>query len=53
MKQQLLLFLFAFLPLIANADPVEIDGIYYNLIAKGLVAEVTNSPNGYYSGNSD
>ena len=32
------------------ADAVEIDGIYYNLITKGKVAEVTNNPNNY-SGN--
>ena len=28
-------------------DAVEIDGIYYNLIEKGKVAEVTRHPNGY------
>ena len=33
--------------MIANADPVEIDGIYYNLITKGLIAEVTTNPNKY------
>lgn len=44
------------LPMIASADSVEIDGIYYNLISKGKIAEVTKkesdygSPN-YYSGN--
>lgn len=32
------------------ADAVEIDGIYYNLITKGKVAEVTRNPNNY-SGN--
>ena len=31
------------------ADVVEIDGIYYNLIPKGHVAEVTSNPN-YYIG---
>jgi len=35
------------LPLVANADAVEINGIYYNLIAKGNVAEVTSNPNKY------
>ena len=29
------------------ADPVEINGIYYNLIPKGMVAEVTSNPNKY------
>ena len=37
------------LPMVAMADAVQIDGIYYNLITKGNanVAEVTNNPNGY------
>ena len=35
------------LPLVASADPVEINGIYYNLIAKANVAEVTSNPNKY------
>ena len=33
----------------AFAEAVEIDGIYYNLITKGEIAEVTENPN-YYSG---
>ena len=41
-------FFLLMLPLVANADEaVEIDGIYYNLIAKGKVAEITKNPNGY------
>ena len=47
MKKLLLFLLMMFLPLLANADAVEIDGIYYNLITKGNVAEVTNNPNEY------
>ena len=47
MKINCLLFLLTFLPLWANADPVEIDGIYYNLISKAKLAEVTSSPNEY------
>ena len=35
------------LPLYALADAVEINGIYYNLIEKGKVAEVTKHPNKY------
>ncbi len=31
----------------AMADAVEIDGIYYNLITKGKIAEVTSNPNKY------
>lgn len=50
MKQTLLTILLAFMPLLASADVVEINGIYYNLVIKGKVAEVTNSPN-LYSGN--
>lgn len=34
-------------PLIANADTVEIDGIYYNLNSKEKHAEVTSHPNNY------
>lgn len=49
MKKQFLLSLLMILSLVANADPVEIDGIYYNLISKAAVAEVTSNPN-YYSG---
>ncbi len=47
MKQTILSFLFAFLPLVASAEAVEINGIYYNLIPKGNVAEVTSNPNKY------
>ena len=49
MKKLYLLFLLAFLPLLASADAVEIDGIYYNLVPKAKAAEVTSNPN-YYSG---
>ena len=49
MKQTILSFLLALLPLVASADAVEINGIYYNLIPKGSVAEVTTNPN-YYTG---
>ena len=47
MKQTILSFLLALLPLAASADAVEINGIYYNLIPKGNVAEVTRNPNKY------
>lgn len=47
MKKLILLTLVSILPLIALADAVEIDGIYYNLIEKGKVAEVTKHPNKY------
>ena len=46
-KQIITLIILALLPLVANADAVEIDGIYYNLIPKGKVAEVTSNPNKY------
>ena len=42
-----LLFILAFLPMLASADAVEIDGIYYNLDNKAKTAEVTSSPNQY------
>lgn len=47
MKKISLLTFIMLLPLIALADAVEIDGIYYNLIEKGKVAEVTSNPNKY------
>ena len=50
MKKQLLLLMLMMLPLLASADAVEIDGIYYNLITKGNIAEVTKKPSNY-SGN--
>ena len=47
MKKQLLLFAMILLPLVASADPVEIDGIYYNLVSKTKIAEVTSNPQKY------
>ena len=40
------------LPLLANAESVEINGIYYNLSTETNTAEVTHHPYdlGYYSG---
>ena len=35
------------MPMMASADAVEIDGIYYNLISKTQTAEVTKNPNKY------
>ena len=46
MKRALLLIL-VFLPILASADAVEIDGIYYNLNSDAQTAEVTNNPNKY------
>ena len=50
MKKFYLLIILMLLPLLASADAVEINGIYYNLIPKGNAAEVTNVSNHYYSG---
>lgn len=47
MKKQILLFILMLLPMIASADAVEINGIYYNLIEKAKVVEVTVNPNNY------
>ena len=48
MKKQIIsLIILAMLPLVANADAVEIDGIYYNLVTKIKSAEVTSNPNEY------
>ena len=35
------------LPMVANADTVEIDGIWYNLNTGSKTAEVTSKSNGY------
>ncbi len=47
MKKITFLIITILLPLIAMADAVEVDGIYYNLITKGNAAEVTSNPNKY------
>ncbi len=47
MKKFYLLFLLMLLPLVASADAVQIEGIYYNLNAENKTAEVTNNPNKY------
>ncbi len=49
MKKHLLLIFAMLLPMVVKADAVEIDGIYYNLISKAKLAEVTKRAN-YYSG---
>ncbi len=55
MKKVFLSILLTLLPFLANAETVEIDGIWYTLIPKGNVAEVTKNPSddfytGSYSG---
>ena len=47
MKKSLFLFVLALLPIMASADPVKIGDLWYNLISKGSIAEVTHSPTGY------
>ena len=42
MKKQLLLLVMMLLPLVAMADAVEIDGIYYNLIPKGNMMNLSS-----------
>ena len=49
MKKLFITIVAILLPLMASADAVEIAGIYYNLLTKGNVAEVTINPN-YYKG---
>ncbi len=47
MKKQLLILLML-MPMMANADdPVEINGIWYNLITKARIAEVTSGTTKY------
>lgn len=50
MKKQLLLALLMFLPIVASADIIEISGLWYNLIPKGQIAEVSPSQGTPYSG---
>ena len=47
MKQTIISLLMLLLPLMANAEKVEIDGIYYNLITKIKTAEVISGSNKY------
>ena len=47
MKKRNLLFFLMMLPLVASADAVEIDGIYYYLTAETKQAEVTKNPSKY------
>lgn len=51
--KKLLLFIVTMMPsMMTWADAVEVDGIYYNLIPKGKVAEVTSNPY-MYTGSVD
>lgn len=49
MKKLILLLAMILLPMVASAETVEINGIWYNLVLKVKEAEVTQNPN-YYSG---
>ena len=50
MKKLLFLFVLMYLPMLASADAVEINGIYYNLTEDTKVAEVTSSKPNKYKG---
>ena len=50
MKNYIISSLLLVIPMLCFADVVEIDGIYYNLIPKGKVAEVTKKSSGKYTG---
>lgn len=47
MKTYLFSFILMLLPVAANADAVNINGIYYNLDSSSETAEVTSNPNKY------
>ena len=47
MKKILLSFVVTLFSLTMNAEPIEINGVFYNLIAKANVAEVAPNPNKY------
>ena len=52
MKKQIILLILMLLPMLASADKVGIDGIYYNLDQETKEAEVTNKGSyNSYSGN--
>ena len=53
MKKSLLLLFAALLPLVASAEKVEIDGIWYNLVPKAKQAEVTFKGDSYDSYNDE
>ncbi len=53
MKKCLITLIALLTPLVVNADAVEINGIYYNLIKKVKTAEVTYNPNVNYYYNGD
>ena len=50
MKKQLILFVLMILPMLASAEAVEIDGIYYYLNSDLKQATVAYKENNYYSG---
>jgi surface protein len=47
MRKLFTLLIMTLLPLMASADAVEIDSIYYNLDTEALTAEVTSNPDRY------
>ena len=47
MKKLFTLFILTLLPMLASADAIEIDGIYYNLDSEAKTAEVTSKPDRY------
>ena len=51
MKKVLSFFILTLLPMVAGAETVEIDGIYYELVSKIKEATVKQKPSGNYSGN--
>lgn len=49
MKKLITILLLAFLPIVANADAIEVDGIWYKFISDSQTVEVTPNPK-YYTG---
>ena len=47
MKKLFTLFILTLLPMLASANAIEIDGIYYNLDSEAKTAEVTSKPDRY------
>ena len=44
MEKRLVFVMMMLLPIMAGAEVVEIDGVYYEVVPKGKVAKVTSNP---------
>ena len=47
MKKLFIFIVLSVLSKVASAESVEVNGVFYNLVPKAKIAEVTGNPNGY------